>query len=112
MTVDHWIARVLLQGPSIHFSPQFGEPPTFASMKSLRSLDISRRTAEQMSDVIARVFPQLEKVWFVLLPVGGVLVCTFAHVAQACVCNTKLLGPHAFLVPRTRCINDRVQTLE
>ena len=31
-------------------------------MKSLRSLDISRRTAEQMRDVIARVFPQLEKV--------------------------------------------------
>ena len=44
--------------------------------------------------------------------IGGVLVCTFAHVAQACVCNTKLLGPHAFLVPRTRCTNDRVQTLE
>ena len=40
------------------------------------------------------------------------LVCTFAHVAQACVCNTKLLRPHAFLVPCTRCTNGRVQVYE
>ena len=35
-----------------------------------------------------------------------------AHVAQTGVCNTKLLGPHAFLVPCTLCTNSGVQVYE